>query len=54
MAMREGGDGAPHPYPERDYLTPPATLSAGRVALAGAGALLAGAGLAWGLKGRTR
>src|SRR5207248_11059331 len=55
MAMRGGnGDGAAGTYPERGYLTPPAELSTRGLAVAGAGALLAGATLTWGLKGRTR
>jgi len=54
MAMRDGDGGAGGAYPEQDYITPPAALSKRGLALAGAGALMAGAALTWGLRGRTR
>ncbi|MDQ2831603.1 MAG: hypothetical protein M3Y74_21470 [Chloroflexota bacterium] len=54
MAMRDGDGGAGGAYPEQDYITPPAALSRRGLTMAGAGALMAGAALTWGLKGRTR
>ena len=54
MAMRDGRDGTAGQYPEQGYLTPPATLPARGLAVAGAGVLAAGAALAWGLSRRGR
>jgi hypothetical protein len=54
MAMCEGSTGAAGAYPEQGYITPPAEVSGRSLAAAGAGALLAGAALTWGLAGRLR
>ena len=53
LAMRDRAD-AGGAYPEQDFITPPATLSAREAAMAGAGALIAGAALTWGVAARQR